>query len=90
MTNDFDAADAGAVVGERALNANAVGHPADGEGFADPAALNLDDYAFKILKPLARTLDNLNVYADGITNFQLRKIGAQLFFFKFPDDVSHF
>ena len=52
MAQHFDAADAGAVVGEGPLYADTVGYPADGEGLANAAALNLNNDAFEVLKPL--------------------------------------
>ena len=59
MAQHFDAADAGAVVGEGPLYADTVGYPADSEGLANAAALNLNNDAFEVLKPFARTFNDL-------------------------------
>ena len=66
VTEHLDAADARAVVRERTLNADAVGHTADGKALADPAALDLDHDAFKVLKTLTVSFDDLHEYTDGI------------------------
>ena len=55
--------------------------------FQDAAALHFDDDAFKILEPFAVSFNDLNVYANGVTDFELGKIGTKLLFFEFSDDV---
>ena len=87
MANNFDPADARAVIGESPLNTYTVADTANGESLADAAALHFDDDAFKILEPFAVSLNDLNVYANGVTDFELGKIGTKLLFFEFSDDV---
>lgn len=53
VANNFDPADARAVIGESPLNAYTVADTANGESLADAAALHFDDDAFKILEPFA-------------------------------------
>ena len=89
MTNNIDMTDGGAVIGERALNADAVAHTTDGEGPAETAALHLDNDTLKVLKTLTGTFNDLNVYADGIADLKLGKIGTELLFFEFLNDVCH-
>lgn len=89
MANNFDPADARAVIGESPLNAYTVADTANGESLADAAALHFDDDAFKILEPFAVSFNDLNVYANGVTDFELGKIGTKLLFFEFSDDVLH-
>ena len=76
VTNELDAPDARAVVGEGSLYAYAVGNTADGKALADAAALDLDDNAFKVLEALAVAFDNLYEYAYGVSDFQYGKVGA--------------
>ena len=87
MTDDFDAADARAVVREGTLYADAVGHTTDGEGLADAAALNLDDDAFKVLQSFPIAFNDLHEYANGVADFQLGQIASELFFFEFTNYV---
>lgn len=90
VANHFDAADAGAMIGEGTLYAYAVGYAANGKGLADAAALHFDNYALKVLKTFTVAFHDLYEYADGVTDFQLGQIGTELFFFEFLDDVGHF
>ena len=39
------------------------------------------------LEPFAASFNDLNVYANGVTDFKLGKIGTKLLFFEFSDDV---
>ena len=90
VTHYFDAADTGAMIGESALYAYAVGYAANGEGLADTAALHFNHDAFEVLKTFAVAFHDLNEYADGVTDFQLGQVGTELFFFQFFNDVGHF
>ena len=83
VTHYFDAADTGAMIGESALYAYAVGYAANGEGLADTAALHFNHDAFEVLKTFAVAFHDLNEYADGVTDFQLGQVGTELFFFQF-------
>ena len=90
VTYYFDSADTGAVIGESALYAYAVGYAANGEGLADTAALHFNHDAFEVLKTFAVAFHDLNEYADGVTDFQLGQVGTELFFFPLFDDVGPF
>ncbi len=87
VANDLDMADTGAVVGEGSLNTDAVAYAANGEGLADAAALHLDDDAFKVLKPLAVTFNDLDVNTHGVADLELGEVGTKLLFFELSDDV---
>ena len=87
MANDLDMADTGAVVGEGSLNTDAVAYAANGEGLADAAALHLDDDAFKVLKPLAVALNDLDLNTHGVADLELGEVGTKLLFFELSDDV---
>src|SRR5687768_10386574 len=66
----LDALDLGRVHGERALDADAEGLLADGEGLADPLALALDDDALEHLGTTAGALDDLEVNADAVAGLE--------------------
>jgi hypothetical protein len=63
---DLDALDLGRVHGERALDADAEGLLADGEGLAHALALALDDDALEDLRAAAGALDDLEVDLDAV------------------------
>src|SRR3954454_12484472 len=63
---DLDLLDLGRVQGECALDADAEGLLAHGEGLADPLALALDDHAFEDLRTTPRALDDLEVDLDAV------------------------
>jgi hypothetical protein len=65
------------VHGERALDADAEGLLAHGEGLASPMSLTLDDDALEDLGALARALDDLEVHAQAIARLKCRD-AAQL------------
>lgn len=87
VANDLYAADTGAVVGKGSLNTDAVAYAANGEGFADAAALHLYDDAFEILKSLAIAFNDLNVNTHCVADLELGEVGAKLLFFELSDDV---
>ena len=58
------------VHGERALDADAEGLLADGEGLAHALALALDDDALEDLGAAARALDHLEVDADAVAGLE--------------------
>ena len=87
VANDLDPADAGAVVGESPLNANAVADSADCEALADTAALHLNHDTFEVLEPLAVAFNNLDEDANGVADLELGKICSKLLFFELTDDV---
>lgn len=89
VTDDLDAADAGAVVGEGTLNADAVSNVTDGEGLADAATLHFDDDTLEVLQTLFVAFDNFVSNADGVADLKLRQVGSQLFFFQLADDFRH-
>ena len=74
--------------GERALDADAEGLLADGEGLADAVALALDDDALEDLGAPARALDDLEVDADAVAGLEARD-AAQLGALESFDDGAH-
>src|SRR5918997_4673359 len=66
----LDALDLRRVHGERALDADAEGLLADGEGLANPLALALDDDALEDLGTTAGALDDLEVDADAVAGLE--------------------
>src|SRR5215207_605243 len=87
-SGDLDALDLGRVQGERALDTDAEGLLADGEGLAHPLALALEDDALEDLRTAARTLDHLEVDADPVAGL---KSGhpAELRALEVVDDGAH-
>ena len=79
--------DLGRVHGERALDADAEGLLAHGEGLAHALALTLDDGALEDLDAVARALDHLEVDLDVVAGLELRDTLAQLLAFDVLDDV---
>src|SRR3954465_6610347 len=85
---DLDALDLRRVQRERALNADAEGLLADGEGLAHAVALALDDHALEDLGAPARPLDDLEVHADAIARLEVGH-AAQLRTLEAVDDAAH-
>ena len=88
-TDHFDVINAGGMQRERTLDAYAIRGAANGERFADGAVATGDDGAFKGLKTLAGTFDDLDLNADGIANVELRDVVAKLLRFDGADDFVH-
>jgi hypothetical protein len=88
--NHFNVIYAGRMNRERALNADAIGHAANGERFADTAITLSHHGAFKRLKTLAATFHNLHENANGVTDAKLGQIGAELSLFDGTNDFTHF
>src|SRR4051812_6730428 len=67
---DLDLLDLRRVQRERALDADAEGLLAHGEGLADPLALALDDHALEDLRTTPRALDDLEMDLDAIPGLE--------------------
>ena len=57
--------------------------------YPDSAALLLDNDSFKVLQSFTVAFDDLHENANGIADFQLGQVAAELFFFEFTNDVRH-
>ena len=68
----------GECTGKRPLDADAEGMLAHGEGLAGAFALALDDDALEYLDAATGTLDDLEVYLDGIPGLELGYSLAEL------------
>src|SRR5204863_8471611 len=75
---DLDLVDARGVHREDALDADAVGHLADGEGLAVLATATTKDRAFEHLDALLVALDDLHVHAHGVAGLEGRHVLAEL------------
>src|SRR4051812_27270923 len=85
---DVDLVDLRRVQRERALDADAEGVLAHGEGLADAAPLPFDDDPLEDLDPLAVALDHLEMNADGIARLEAGHV-AQLAALEVLDDRAH-
>src|SRR3954454_23960318 len=85
---DLDLLDLRRVQRERALDADAEGLLADGEGLADALALALDDHALEDLRTATRALDDLEVDLDAIPGLEAGH-AAQLRALERVDDGAH-
>mgnify|MGYP003381052735 CR=1 FL=1 len=63
--------------GEGALDTDAEGHLAHGEGLTDAAAVATDDDALEHLDARARALDDLDVDVDGVTGAEGRDVALE-------------
>ena len=85
---DLDLLDLRRVHRERALDADAEGLLADGEGLAGAVALALDDDALEDLRTATRALDDLEVDADAVAGLEVGD-AAQLRALEAVDDGAH-
>src|SRR4051794_28604526 len=74
---ELDLADDRRVHRERALDADAEAHLADGEGLAHARALAADHDALEDLQALARALDHAHVDLDGVARVEGRHVVTQ-------------
>src|SRR5450432_287047 len=77
--NDVHVAEHGAVDREDALDADAVGDLANGEGLAHAAAALGDAHAFERLQPLLFAFLDAHVHAQCVTRAEGRNVGAEKF-----------
>ena len=66
------------MVGEGALDADAMAHTADGEAGAGPAGSDADDDTFEDLDALTVALDDFGVNAHRIAGPEVRDLGFPL------------
>ena len=74
---------------ESTFNADAVGHAAHRECFADPAVAFCNNCTFESLQTFAVSFNNLDPYTYGIADAELGQIAADLFCFDGTDDFVH-
>ena len=74
---------------ESTFNANTVGHAAYGKSLPDSAVALGNNSALKSLQTFAVAFNDLDPYAYGVTNVELRQITANLFCFDGTDDFVH-
>ncbi len=86
---DFEGSDARAVKREDAFDGHAVGHLADGDGFADSRALLLDDDTLERLDAFLGAFDDLDVHRDGVAGAECRKIRFLVFLLNRLDVKGH-
>src|SRR5450432_679693 len=77
--DDVHVAEHGAVDREDALDADAVGDLANGEGLADAAAALGDAHALERLQPLLLTFLYTHVHAQRVARAEGRNVGAEEF-----------
>ena len=85
----FDMVHTGRIDRESTFNANAVGHPANRKCFTDTAVALRDNSAFESLQTFTVAFNNLDPYAYGVTDIELRQIAANLFCFDGTDNFIH-
>src|SRR5579863_9291324 len=85
----LDLVDRRAVHRERALDANAVAHLADGEGLTQAAALAPDHDTLEDLDAGAVAFRHLNVHLEGVTRAEIRVVSAELGLLKLGDRGVH-
>ena len=89
VADDVDLNNVGRVDREDLLHTAAVGDTSDGEGLGDAAAVLGDNGTLKHLNSLTRTLNDLVVDADGVTDVDLGHLGLKLLVYKSFDQI-HF
>ena len=78
VLHDFDLGDRGGIDGEGALDADARGDLADGEGLGDSSSAALDDNAFEDLVTFLLVFDDADIDLDGVAARERGKVGAKL------------
>ena len=78
VTHDLELSDLGAVQGEGALDADAEGNLADGEGLAGTCTAHADDVTLEDLLALAVALLDAIVNLHVVTNANLRQVLTNL------------
>src|SRR5690606_20652397 len=83
----LDLVNARRVQGEGPLHPDALGHLADGEGLAEPAAVAAQDDAFKHLDALPVGLHHFDVDPHRIPGAKIRHIVPHLLLFQLANDI---